>query len=98
MNVGELLRERDRLLGVMEEAKTARVKLRQVNVLIALYGDAANVEFVSNGHSELVTCPECGKQCRPGVGLGIHRQKAHGVAGTARAKKVAKKAKRAAKR
>ena len=91
MNVGELLRERDRLLGVMEEAKSARAKLRQVNVLIALYGDAA----VSNGSppGDLVACPECGKEVKPGIGLGIHQRKAHNIQGAARAK-AAKKAAR----
>jgi hypothetical protein len=43
MNVGELLKERDRLLGVLEEAKTCRSKLKQVNRLIALYGDSDHV-------------------------------------------------------
>lgn len=61
MNVGELLRERDRLLGVIEEAKSARSKLKQVNILIAMYGDAANVELVgTNGNSPGLVCPECG--------------------------------------
>jgi hypothetical protein len=43
MNVGELLKERDRLLGVIDEAKTARAKLKQINTLIAMYGDERNV-------------------------------------------------------
>jgi hypothetical protein len=49
MNVGELLRERDRLLGVIEEAKSARHKLKQVNILIAMYGDdpKVNVDAVT---------------------------------------------------
>ena len=85
MNVGELLRERDRLLAVLEEGKSARAKLKQVNVLIALYGDADNVELVSTNGALLVECPECGKECKPGVGIAIHRQKAHGVKGAARA-------------
>jgi hypothetical protein len=50
MNVGELLRERERLLGVMEEAKAAKGKLRQVNLLIAMYsGNDEKVELINSG-------------------------------------------------
>lgn len=50
MNVGELLRERERLIGVIQESKVAKQKLRQVDVLIAMYssGDDA-VDLVANG-------------------------------------------------
>jgi hypothetical protein len=59
VNVGELLRERDRLLSVIDEAKSARSKLKQVNVLIAMYGDAANVDLVTT-NGKVLTCEECG--------------------------------------
>jgi hypothetical protein len=49
MNVGELLRERDRLLGVIQESKVAKQRLRQLNVLIAMYGDDDKVDLIANG-------------------------------------------------
>jgi hypothetical protein len=60
MNVGELLRERDRLLGVIDEAKTARHKLRQINVLIAMYGEDEKVTVKT---PDKATCgyPNCNK-------------------------------------
>ena len=94
MNVGELLRERDRLLGVIDEAKSARSKLKQINVLIALYGDARDViEPTSNGSAPTVACNLCdagpfkGKQ-----GLSLHQRLVHGIESrAAKAKKAAKK-------
>lgn len=44
--VGELLKERERLLSVIEEGKRAGPKLKQINVLIALYGDGENVSLL----------------------------------------------------
>ena len=91
MNVGELLRERDRLLGVIEEAKTARAKLRQLNIVIALYGDDDKVALngavpksVVNGHvstaskNKLVTCAKCGEQYKGVQGLAVHNRIRHG--------------------
>jgi hypothetical protein len=81
MNVGELLRERDRLLAVVEEAKTAKVKLRQLNVLIAMYGEDEKVSLngtvpvaVSN---EDYDCPECDRTFETVQGVTMHRVKVH---------------------
>ena len=99
MNVGELLRERDRLLGVMEEAKSARAKLKQVNVLIALYGTAADAAVVSNGSTpEGVACELCDAGPFKGrQGLGLHQRLAHGIASPAKTQAAKKAAKKAAK-
>lgn len=71
MNVGELHRERDRLLGVIEEAKTARIKLKQVNVLLAMYGDGENVDKKFFPESELCRVDGC-----------TNRQEVRGVCST----------------
>ena len=82
MNVSELLRERDRLHGVLQEAKSARSKLKQVNVLIAMYGTPEDVA-ATNGHAEPGPgdlCPECGAGPFKGYnGLAMHRLRLHGV-------------------
>jgi hypothetical protein len=91
MNVGELLRERDRLLGILEEAKSARSKLKQVNVLIAMYGTPEDVAAVAatNGHVSPAVplyCETCG-DARPfkgRQGLAMHKRRAHGTPGAAR--------------
>jgi hypothetical protein len=85
MNVGELLRERDRLLGIIDEAKTARTKLKQINVLIAMYGNAEHVELISNGKAPRVAEVACTK-CDGGPfvgsrGLATHMRTMHGVKG-----------------
>jgi hypothetical protein len=50
MNAGDLIRERDRLLDVIEEGKSARLKLKRINELITIYaGNDAAVELVKNG-------------------------------------------------
>jgi hypothetical protein len=59
MNVGELLRERDRLNGVIEEAKTARIKLRQINVLIAMYGTDEKVSLNGKIPTAFCAMPDC---------------------------------------
>jgi hypothetical protein len=80
MNVGELLRERDRLLGVIEESKSARVKLKQLNVLIAMYGEGENVDLVStNGSGMQEVCDLCGDGFKGQRGLVIHKKLTHGV-------------------
>lgn len=86
MNVGELLRERDRLLSVIEEAKSARAKLKQVNIMIAMYGDAEHVELVSVGNGKTLpaelTCDEC--DAGPFVGsrgLNTHKRTMHAERG-----------------
>lgn len=82
MNVGELLRERDRLLGVMEEAQSARAKLKQVNVLIALYGtaeDGAAVATNGTAPPEALACDQCGAGPYRGQrGLDTHMRRMHG--------------------
>lgn len=86
MNVGEWIRERDRLLAIIEEAKTARVKLKQINVLIALYGDDEKVDV--NGsvpepvgvYEGRVECDICGQAYKGKGGLAMHKNKAHGIA------------------
>lgn len=80
MNVGELLRERERLQGVIDEAKTARFKLKQVNVLIALYGDG---EATNGAAPVMAECPKCGKEVKA-QGLGIHQRRTHGIQGATR--------------
>ena len=84
MNVGDLLRERDRLLAVVEEAKSARVKLKQLNVLIAMYGDAEHVELVSSNGTGTATCDECGESFSAGRGLSTHKRTMHGERSTKR--------------
>jgi hypothetical protein len=77
VNVGELLRERDRLLGVIEEAKTAKSRLKQINVLIAMYGDASNIELVTgNGKSPLAPELFC-EQCDAGPFVGSRGLSTH---------------------
>jgi hypothetical protein len=78
VNVGELLRERDRLLGVIDEAKTARVKLKQLNVLIAMYGDGEHVELISANGALSATCDVCGESFSAGRGLSTHKRTMHG--------------------
>jgi hypothetical protein len=90
MNVGELLRERDRLLGVIEEAKSARSKLKQINVLVALYGTVQDGPKSENGDGPrtpggkpLVGEPVYCEQCQAGPysgerGLGTHMRRMHG--------------------
>jgi hypothetical protein len=85
MNVGELLRERDRLHTIIAEAKTARSKLKQINVLIAMYGDGENVALVTadaNGRALSETplaCEVCGKTFASRAGLGNHVTRQHGA-------------------
>lgn len=43
MNIGELIREKERLEGVVKEAAVAKAKIKQLNVLIAMYGDDPKV-------------------------------------------------------
>lgn len=43
MNVGELLKERDQLMQDLKDVPAKRNKLKQLNVLIALYGDDEKV-------------------------------------------------------
>ena len=84
MNLGPLLQERERLLGVIEEAKTARIKLRQINSTIAMFGDTDNVTLLP----DLVECDKCGKMLAK-RGMGIHRRRAHGIVGKTRKPKTA---------
>src|SRR5579872_553449 len=77
MNVGDLMRERDRLLAVIEEAKGAKFKLKQINVLITMYGDKDNVELVSG---PLVHCDKCNLDFKGKQGMGIHNRMVHGIA------------------
>jgi hypothetical protein len=85
VNVGELLRERDRLTGVIAEAKTARARLKQLNVLIAMYGDAPNVALVTadaNGRAlseTALVCEVCGKSYASRSGLNNHVTRQHGT-------------------
>jgi hypothetical protein len=78
VNVGELLRERERLQGVIDEAKTARFKLKQVNVLIALYGDGEAPGENGAAPAALVTCAKCGAEYKGVRGLSMHNTKTHG--------------------
>jgi hypothetical protein len=55
VNVGELIRERERLLNVMQEAKAAKARLRQINILIAMYGDDEKVDAVYMPRGQGVT-------------------------------------------
>jgi hypothetical protein len=100
MNVGELLRERDRLLSIIEEAKTAKTKLRQLNTLIALYGDDEKVSTNGTIPTSLLdvhpeTCDICGHEAKNKRGLGVHRRIVHDVLSdseTAKRQRAAKKA------
>ena len=88
MNVGELLKERDRLQGVIQEAKTARYKLKAVNGLIAMYGDDPKVSVdapvpihstQTNGNKPGLYCGKCEAGPYKGAqGLGTHNAKIHG--------------------
>jgi hypothetical protein len=107
MNVGELLRERDRLLAVLEEAKSAKNKLKQVNIMIAMYGDASNVELVSpNGHTPggkpLVGDPIHCEVCDAGPfsgkrGADTHMRRMHGTETAENRRAVAANARKARK-
>ena len=57
MNVGELLKEKERLEQTIEEAKVAKGKIRQLNVLIALY--SGDDESVSLDPSMTCNVPDC---------------------------------------
>ena len=93
MNVGELLRERDRLKAVIDEAKTARAKLKQVNIMIAMYGDAEHVDLIkgdlakTNG-AATVECDECGESFVGQRGLKTHQRTMHGGQAKAKAKGI----------
>lgn len=86
MNVGFLIQERDRLLAVIEEAKSAKVLVKDLNRLITRYG-AANI---TNGTITPVSVPGDVPCDQPGCdrvfenrhGLAMHKRKAHGIAGT----------------
>ena len=79
MNVQPLLEERERLTGILAEAKSARAKLNQINRLIAMYGDQAkaykHAKSVPTIHG--VKCPDCGKVFAGPHGVVMHRVKAH---------------------
>ena len=95
MNVSDLMKERDRLLGVLEDAKSAKHKLKQVNVLIAMYGTPEDAALVGqNGHAPGVPlyCDQCndGKAYKGRQGLSMHARKVHGTPGKARRKAAAK--------
>lgn len=92
MNVGELLKERNRLLDVIEEAKIAKSRIRQLNVLIAMYGDDENVSLVTD--VEMVDCPKCGKSVKV-RGLHVHNRRMHGKMTAAQRSKAAKNASQA---
>lgn len=93
INVGDLLKERDRLNGVIEEAKIARSRIKQINVLIAMYGDQENVTVkparaIAGKDSvrpqdryRVMTCPKAkckGKVFKGQAGLSLHNQRVHG--------------------
>jgi len=50
----------------------------------------ANPAFAPGGHAKGSLCPECGFIAKDNAGLGSHRQKKHGVAGTSVGAKSAK--------
>lgn len=58
INVGDLMRERERLLGVLDEAKIARSRIRQINVLVTMYGDDKKVSLVKPGSCMGSGCSE----------------------------------------
>jgi hypothetical protein len=90
INVGELLKERDRLQAVIEEAKIARSRIRQINVLVTMYGDQENVTVVV---AKYVKCPKCGKSdLRGRAGLSVHDHKMHGKSTAKQRSAQAKKA------
>jgi hypothetical protein len=90
MNVGELLRERDRLLGILAEAKSAKARLKQLNVLIAMYGDddkvalngdvpkALSAVHVSTTPNRPVVCAKCGETFKGIQGVATHNRIRHG--------------------
>lgn len=83
MKMGEeLLRERERLLVKIEEGKQAAVRLKQVNVLIAMYGD----DIVPG--DDATTCPRCpGKTFKGEKGLRHHQSLSHKAKPRARVRK-----------
>lgn len=77
INVGDLLREKERLQGVIEEAKIARSRIKQINVLVTMYGDAENVPVATPVQAKYVKCPKCGKEVKQ-RGLTVHDKQMHG--------------------
>jgi hypothetical protein len=70
MKLTELQRERERLLAVIEESKTARVRLRQIDVLITMYGDEVKV-------ADPRVCRRCQRTFKGEAGLKRHEATAH---------------------
>ena len=89
MNVGALIQERERLLGVIEEAKSAKAKLKQLNAVIAMYGDEENISLLPDiDLMANIPCPKCDRKFKNKMGLGGHLRKAHGVVSQTRKHKA----------
>ena len=97
-----MLRERDRLMGVIKEAKVARAKITQLNKTIAMFSDD-NVTLLDDAkitrlpakalksRYTKVKCPKCRKEYLGPQGLGAHMRSAHGVKGKAKSTVRARK-------
>jgi hypothetical protein len=88
MNVGALIQERERLLAAIEESKVAKHKLRQVNVLIAMYGDTDNIALIDES-IDWKHCAKCDRNFKGNTGIGIHNRLVHGKKGVTARKVVA---------
>jgi uncharacterized C2H2 Zn-finger protein len=75
MKMGEALQqEREALLAQIERGKEARVRLRQVDILLTMYGDDVTPP------EDAKTCPRCpGRVFKGEKGLRHHRAVAHKV-------------------
>jgi len=81
MNIGALLQERDRLLEVIAEAKTARSKLTQLNKTIAMFSDDPKVSLedipVALRSDDEFFCPDCDRVFGNAIGVRVHRGRMH---------------------
>jgi len=56
----------------------------------------ATTTATSNGSSTAFICPECGKEFTRAASLGAHRNRVHGVAGSAKPNRATRRQRRAA--
>lgn len=90
MNTADVLKERERLVAIMAEGRTARAKIALINRLLVLYGDnvpdsALEPDDADTDHPvAVVVCPVegCAHEIhhrRGWAGGATHHLKAHGL-------------------
>lgn len=73
---------RQRRDAAVAEARTIHGVNADIPALKAEHRRLTKVLALLDPEAVKVACPECGSKVMPGAGLGAHRRKAHGVAGT----------------